>query len=135
MDCSSMGWGSSAICNSITATSDGSIGAITIVLAIGVIMAWLIAIWLFETKRTVFAFAAYVAGLFSLMMAVFSAIDATAISNPATANMLQMFVFPLTWILIGSVLAFILYIFLGTLVGMAKIAGIKIQDWWYDGKM
>lgn len=134
-DCSVIGWGATAICNSITSSGDGSIGAITIVLAIGVIIAWIIAIWLFETKRPVFAFAAYIAGLFSLMMTVFTAIDATAMNNPATANMLQMFVFPLTWLLIGSVIAFILYMFLGTLVNMAKTFGIKVMNWWYDGQL
>lgn len=134
-DCSVIGWGATAVCNTLTSSGDGSIGMITIVLALAVIAAWVIAIWLFETKRTVFAFAAYIAGLFALMTAVFSAIDATAVSNPATANMLQMFVFPLTWLLIGSVIAFILYMFLGTLVGMARTFGIKIMNWWYDGQM
>jgi hypothetical protein len=134
VDCSSIGWGASAVCSSITSTGDGSIGLITIVLAIAWIVSWIITIWLFETKRTIFAFAGFEAGLFALLMTLFTAIDATAISNPATANMLQMFVFPITWLLIGSVLAFILYIFLGTLIRMAYTFGIKIQNWWYDGK-
>ena len=134
VECSSIGWGSTAICNALTTSGDGSIGLITIVLAIAWIVSWIVAIWLFETKRTVFAFASFEAGLFALLMTLFTAIDATAINNPATANMLQMFVFPITWILIGSILAFVVYMFLGTLVRMGQTFGIKIQEWWYDGK-
>jgi hypothetical protein len=134
MDCSSIGWGSSAVCSSITATGDGSIGLITIVLAIAWIVSWIVAIWLFETKRTVFAFAGFEAGLFALLMTLFTAIDATAVNNPATANMIQMFVFPITWVLIGSIVVFVVYMFLGTLVRMGQTFGIKIRDWWYDGK-
>jgi hypothetical protein len=129
MDCSSIGWGSSAVCSSITAT-----GLITIVLAIAWIVSWIVAIWLFETKRTVFAFAGFEAGLFALLMTLFTAIDATAVNNPATANMIQMFVFPITWVLIGSIVVFVVYMFLGTLVRMGQTFGIKIRDWWYDGK-
>jgi hypothetical protein len=107
---------------------------ITLVLGIAWGALWLVALWLLETKRTVFAFAVYIAGLFSLLMALFTGIDATALNNPATANMLQMFVFPITWLLVGSVVAFIIYIFIGTLVKMANTFHIKIHDWWYDGK-
>jgi hypothetical protein len=32
------------------------------------------------------------------------------------------------------VVAFILYIFLGTLVGMANTFGVKVKNWWYDGQ-
>jgi hypothetical protein len=130
-----MGWGASTICSTVTSTGgDGSIGVLTLVLAAMWAVLWLGAFYLLETKRHTFAFAVYCAGLFSLLMAVFTGIDSTAVSNPATSNMLQMFVFPLTWLLVGSIIAFILFIFLGTLVKMAQTFGLKIHDWWYDGR-
>ena len=69
-----------------------------------------------------------------MFMGLFAMIDATSTSNPATSSMLQMFVFPMTWILVALVIGFILYAFLGTMVKMAKTYGIRIQDWWYDGR-
>lgn len=131
VDCSAMGWEESLEC--LAAVSSSSSGLL-LPLTIGWIAFWAIAIFLYLTKRNIFAFVAYIVGFFFLFLGLFAAIDETAISNPATANMLQMFVFPLTWILVGSVIAFILYIFLGTMVRMAQTFGIKVSDWWHEGK-
>lgn len=109
-------------------------GGVLITVGVAWVIFWLLAFWLYETKRPIFAYCAYLVGYFLMFLALFIAIDTSAKDNPATANMLQMFVFPATWILIASIIGFVLFIFLDTLVKMAQTFGIKIKNWWYDGQ-
>jgi len=126
---------SQAVPTDTVTKGDLNMEGLIIFLGIAWIVFWATALWFYETKRNLFAYCAYLAGFFALFTNIFVAIDATAESNPATAQFLQMFVFPMTWILVASVVGLVLYVFVGTLVKMGQTFGIKIQNWWYDGKI
>jgi hypothetical protein len=87
-----------------------------------------------KTNHPVMAFAAYMAGLFFFMAFLFAAVDDARISNVPTANLLQTFITPVTMLLYASISVFLLYIFLNALIKGARVVGVKVQDWWFDGK-
>lgn len=125
----------------------GDMGGIIFALTITWIFFELLAIWLFmpktsfdengkpiKTNHPVFAYASYMTGLFFFMMFLFAAIDDSSTTNPTTANVLQTFITPVTMLLFASLALFMIYIFLNALIKSMRVVGIKVGNWWFDGK-
>lgn len=131
-DCSSMGWGSTLSCFTSSGTSGG--GEVILLLAILWAVMWLAAAYLFSQKRLIYAYGLYIFGLISLMSALTIGMDFLTNAMPNSVGVISVLLLGTTWILVLSLVGFVLYIFFAIMFKMAEFAGVHVKQWWFTGR-